>query len=169
MAGKHVLDHSLTANSLTLNWTQHTTFDLEHDFCFNLVGCDAGSYNDLATPFMSMPGDTIRAIFSIEGGHAGRQTYSTCNVMSSCHFTPQSLGLLSAFYLVLMALASGVAVPGGLFMPSIMVRSSLTALPKSLRCEMVQIQRVWQVEGVDLLLLSSCSLWDQRVSSVWVS
>ena len=49
--------------------------------------------------------------------------------MSSCHFTAQSLGLLIAFYLVLMALASGVAVPGGLFMPSIMVRPPAFALP----------------------------------------
>lgn len=82
----------------------------------------AGQYNDLATPFMSMPGDTIRAIFSVEGGDSGRKAYSECNGSSPCHFTPQSLGLLCTFYLLLMALASGVAVPGGLFMPSIMVR-----------------------------------------------
>ena len=81
----------------------------------------AGQYNDLATPFMSMPGDTIRAIFSVEGGSLGHKAYSECNAESSCHFTPRSLGLLCAFYLMLMALASGVAVPGGLFMPSIMV------------------------------------------------
>ena len=81
----------------------------------------AGQYNDLATPFMSMPGETIRYIFSVEGGSKGRQDYMVCNETSACHFTPRSLGLLSAFYLMLMALASGVAVPGGLFMPSIMV------------------------------------------------
>ena len=84
----------------------------------------AGQYNDLATPFMSMPGDTIRHIFSLEGGGKGRQAYAVCNGMSPCHFTARSLGILSAFYLILMALASGVAVPGGLFMPSIMVSTS---------------------------------------------
>lgn len=83
--------------------------------------CPKGSYNDLATPFMSMPGETIRYIFSIEGGSKGRQDYTVCNETSSCHFTRRSLGLLCVFYLMLMALASGVAVPGGLFMPSIMV------------------------------------------------
>ena len=71
---------------------------------------------------MSMPGETIRYIFSIEGGTKGRQDYMVCNETSACHFTPRSLGILSAFYLMLMALASGVAIPGGLFMPSIMVR-----------------------------------------------
>ena len=71
---------------------------------------------------MSMPGDTIRYIFSVEGGTKGRQDYTVCNETSACHFTPRSLGLLSGIYLLLMALASGVAVPGGLFMPSIMVR-----------------------------------------------
>ena len=84
-------------------------------------GLAAGQYNDLATPFMSMPGDTIRYIFSVEGGSKGRQDYTVCNETSACHFTPRSLGILCAFYLMLMALASGVAVPGGLFMPSIMV------------------------------------------------
>ena len=82
---------------------------------------DAGQYNDLATPFMSMPGDTIRHIFSVEGGTKGREDYTICDATSACHFTARSLGILSAFYLMLMALASGVAVPGGLFMPSIMV------------------------------------------------
>ncbi|DBA87389.1 TPA: hypothetical protein ACH3X1_004432 [Trebouxia sp. C0004] len=86
--------------------------------------CPSGQYNDLATPFMSMPGDTIRYIFSVEGGSKGRQDYMVCNETSACHFTPRSLGLLSGIYLLLMALASGVAVPGGLFMPSIMVGAS---------------------------------------------
>ena len=85
----------------------------------------AGQYNDLATPFMSMPGDTIRHIFSVEGGTKGREDYTICDATSACHFTARSLGILSAFYLMLMALASGVAVPGGLFMPSIMVRKDV--------------------------------------------
>lgn len=71
-----------------------------------------------------MPGDTIRHIFSLEGGGKGRQAFATCDSTSPCHFTARSLGILSAFYLILMALASGVAVPGGLFMPSIMVSLS---------------------------------------------
>ena len=79
---------------------------------------------------MSMPGDTIRYIFSVEGGSKGRQDYMVCNETSACHFTPRSLGLLSGIYLLLMALASGVAVPGGLFMPSIMVRPCLSSAPK---------------------------------------
>ena len=79
-----------------------------------------------------MPGETIRYIFSVEGGPKGRADYNTCNETSACHFTRRSLGLLCAFYLMLMALASGVAVPGGLFMPSIMVCALLVARSQSL-------------------------------------
>lgn len=46
---------------------------------------------------------------------------STCSDKGPCYFTIKSLAVLSPTYLLLMALAGGVAAPGGLFMPSIMV------------------------------------------------
>ena len=45
-----------------------------------------------------------------------------CATDVPCNFTIKSLALLAVVYLHLMSLASGIAVPGGLFMPSIMVR-----------------------------------------------
>ena len=47
-----------------------------------------------------------------------------CATDVPCNFTIKSLALLAVVYLHLMSLASGIAVPGGLFMPSIMVRVS---------------------------------------------
>ncbi len=46
-----------------------------------------------------------------------------CATDVPCNFTIKSLALLAVVYLHLMSLASGIAVPGGLFMPSIMVRT----------------------------------------------
>ncbi len=43
-------------------------------------------------------------------------------------FTPGSLALYTCVYLVLMSIGAGLAIPGGLFMPSIVVRGP-DALP----------------------------------------
>ena len=51
-----------------------------------------------------------------------------CATDVPCNFTIKSLALLAVVYLHLMSLASGIAVPGGLFMPSIMVRPALVSL-----------------------------------------
>ena len=83
-------------------------------------GCKPGEYNDLATALLSRPPETIRRMFSLTNK---MHNWRSCATDVPCNFTVQSLGLMSVVYLALMALASGIAVPGGLFMPSIMVRT----------------------------------------------
>jgi hypothetical protein len=77
----------------------------------------AGKYNDLATAFMSNQDETIKHIFSL--GRLSR-TYQVCKD-DNCYFTLRTLFILTATYWVFMVLLGGIVIPGGLFMPSIMV------------------------------------------------
>lgn len=72
-------------------------------------------YNDLATLFFSIPDQTIRSLFEIAHG-------------DPLKFTIPSLLVFSIAYLVMFELAYGAAMPGGLFMPSMMVGASFGAL-----------------------------------------
>jgi hypothetical protein len=74
---------------------------------------EEGTHNDLATLFLSSSHHTIVNLFSM--GHSPGQPYLV-------YFTPGSLALFTMVYLILMSIGAGVAIPGGLFMPSIMVR-----------------------------------------------
>lgn len=46
---------------------------------------------------------------------------------SGSYFTLRSLGILTVSYLLFMVLVGGIVIPGGLFMPSIMVRACFHA------------------------------------------
>jgi chloride channel 7 len=61
---------------------------------------------------MSSSHHTIIKLFSM--GHDPGEPYVT-------HFTQGSLALFVVVYLVLMSVGAGVAIPGGLFMPSLIV------------------------------------------------
>jgi chloride channel 7 len=74
--------------------------------------CEEGEHNDLATLFLSSSHHTIVNLFSM--GHNPGEAYVV-------HFTQGSLVLFVVIYLILMSVGAGVAIPGGLFMPSIMV------------------------------------------------
>lgn len=78
-----------------------------------------GKYNDLATAFLAYPDDTIRHIFSL--GNLSEKA-EVCN-KDNCYFTLRSLIILCPAYLVFMSLTAGIAIPGGLFMPSMLVTS----------------------------------------------
>eukprot|EP00879_Flechtneria_rotunda_P030144 GHRR01032725.1.p1 GENE.GHRR01032725.1~~GHRR01032725.1.p1 ORF type:complete len:102 (-),score=28.12 GHRR01032725.1:531-836(-) len=80
--------------------------------------CEEGEHNDLATLFLSGSHHTIVSLFSM--GHNPGQAYVP-------HFTQGSLVLFVVFYLIFMSVGAGVAIPGGLFMPSIMVSSLLAS------------------------------------------
>ena len=86
----------------------------------------AGQYNDVATVFMSVPAETIKRMFSlsvsVDEGSEGPEDFWACSDVNACRFTPRSLSTIAFSTPVLMALASGLSIPGGLFMPSIMVR-----------------------------------------------
>lgn len=74
--------------------------------------CEEGEHNDLATLFMSSSHHTIVKLFSM--GHDPGEPYVT-------HFTQGSMALFVVIYLILMSVGAGVAIPGGLFMPSLIV------------------------------------------------
>lgn len=72
-------------------------------------------YNDLATLLMDYPEKLSSMMFSI--GQAEGGVYKS-------PFTQRSLMVYTVTYVVLMALASGLAVPCGLFMPAILAGSA---------------------------------------------
>jgi chloride channel 7 len=81
------------------------------------IRCEEGEHNDLATLFLSSSHHTIINLFSM--GHNPGEAYVV-------HFTQGSLVLFVVIYLILMSVGAGVAIPGGLFMPSIMVSACCT-------------------------------------------
>jgi chloride channel 7 len=74
----------------------------------------------VATLFLSSQHHSIIKLFSV--GHED-------NFEDNEHYIPPfSIGCLALFttcYLFLMSIGAGLAIPGGLFMPSILVRRSL--------------------------------------------
>eukprot|EP00850_Spirogloea_muscicola_P007472 SM000038S14285 [mRNA] locus=s38:72646:80165:+ [translate_table: standard] len=78
-------------------------------------GNDVKQYNDLASLFFSVPDQSIRKLFRIESG-------------KSLPFTRKSLTVFTCGYLVLFQMAYGAAMPGGLFMPSMMVGATFGGL-----------------------------------------
>ena len=81
--------------------------------------CVEGQHNDLATAFFSTADKLLGTMFSV-----GQNSANPAVVDHDCGFTQRSLIIFSGIYLVMMALASGVCVPAGLFMPSIMLGAS---------------------------------------------
>jgi len=71
--------------------------------------CAEGEINDIATVFFIYPGKSIGWMFGM-AEHVWGEAYG---------FTPQGLAIAAGCYLLMMALAFGIAVPGGLFMPSL--------------------------------------------------
>ena len=71
--------------------------------------CAEGEINDIATVFFVAPGRSIGWMFGM-AEHVWGEAYG---------FTPQGLAIAAVCYLIMMAMAFGIAVPGGLFMPSL--------------------------------------------------
>lgn len=72
-------------------------------------------YNDLATLFFSVPHETIKNLLQL-----GQD--------ADPYFTVKGLGIHTVSFLTVFILAYGVATPGGIFMPSMMVGASVGAL-----------------------------------------
>ena len=72
-------------------------------------------YNDLATMFFSPHDATIQHILAMSA-----DTSHSAGGSATDNFTLLSLGVFAVAYITLMCLACGIAVPGGLFLPSIM-------------------------------------------------
>ena len=78
--------------------------------------CEEGQHNDLATLFLSNTHETIIALFGM-----GRASAVADSPNFVPYFSIGSLALYTACYVVLMSIGAGLAIPGGLFMPSIVV------------------------------------------------
>jgi len=95
--------------------------------------CPEGEYNDLATAFFSSPEETIKQLFSMmrhrpkyyqpQPSDIFQPDFWECGRHNgnACKYTLKSLIIFSLTYLLLMGLSTGLAVPAGMFMPSIMV------------------------------------------------
>ena len=81
--------------------------------------CPEGKHNDLATAFFSTCDKLLGTMFSV-----GQDINSPGTTDHNPGYSQASLITFSAVYLVMMAIASGVCVPAGLFMPSIMLGAS---------------------------------------------
>ena len=73
-----------------------------------------GQYNDLATLMFSVPHETIKNLLQL--GHD-----------ADPYFTVKSLGIHTVSFLTVLILAYGIATPGGIFMPSLMIGASVGA------------------------------------------
>ncbi|MEW5297643.1 MAG: hypothetical protein WDW36_000839 [Sanguina aurantia] len=77
-------------------------------------------YNDVATLFLSSQHHTIIRLFSV--GHDDQLVVQDGGW--SPPFTKRGLALFTTVYLILMSIGAGLAIPGGLFMPSIVCGAS---------------------------------------------
>ena len=83
--------------------------------------CPDGQHNDLATAFYTTDDNLLDRWFSVGQDFDKASPEST----ATAGFTHASLGMYSGVYLIMMALASGICVPAGLFMPAIMLGASM--------------------------------------------
>lgn len=92
--------------------------------------CPYGEHNDLATLFLSSTHETIIKLFSMGQGSAiicdpEAHDYEECQQLPfQPYFSKSSLIVFVACYLPLMSIAAGLAIPAGLFMPSIVMGSA---------------------------------------------
>eukprot|EP00803_Ostreobium_quekettii_P007951 evm.model.scf_1330.4 EVM.evm.TU.scf_1330.4 scf_1330:35334-42870(-) len=91
-------------------------------------GCeDAQPHNDLASAFLASPEITIRRLFSLDMDPEGKSKKAVMTGLDS-QFSVKGLAVFVPAYLVVMGLGSGTAIPGGLFMPAIMLGAAAGAL-----------------------------------------
>ena len=88
--------------------------------------CPEGQVNDLYTLFFSIAESTIDRLFAAGNDTCNADVADKAGV--HCTFTLPSLAAHCVCYLVFMSMAAGLAIPGGLFMPCIMVGSSFGLL-----------------------------------------
>ncbi|KAL4451977.1 hypothetical protein ABPG75_007639 [Micractinium tetrahymenae] len=89
--------------------------------------CPDGQYNDLATGLLGSAVWVIRSLISL-GSEAEPVNNRLCSLALPCYFSAGSLLVIVAAYFALFFLASNLIVPGGLFMPCILIGSAFGAL-----------------------------------------
>jgi chloride channel 7 len=88
--------------------------------------CAPGQYNDLATALLGSSPFVVRSLLGL--GSESEPINNICTLRVPCYYSPISLATLCVVYLGFMVLSSGLAVPGGLFMPSIIAGGSFGAV-----------------------------------------
>jgi len=103
----------------------------EEEHAYLQFNCDKGQHNDLASAFMASPEVTVKRLFSL-GSNLEKQDMHTAHEKAvefyDSHFTIEGLSVFIPFYLIVMSLGAGIAIPGGLFLPAIMVGGMSGAL-----------------------------------------
>lgn len=98
----------------------------DEDFGMKFLCPKDNQANDLYTLFFSNPDETIDRLFG--AGTVECHDTATHGGQFRCTFTYASLATHCITYLVFMSYAAGLAIPGGLFMPCIMVGASFGLL-----------------------------------------
>lgn len=88
--------------------------------------CPVGQYNDLATALFQTAPLTIRSFLGL-GSESEPIANRICSPSIPCYYTLTSLFAVGMIYFALLVISAGLAVPGGLFMPTIMIGGSLGA------------------------------------------
>lgn len=83
-------------------------------------GCEEGEYNDLGTLFLAQPDGIVRKLLSL--GASDKDT------LDEARMHPVNMAIFVFSYFIMMSLACGTAIPGGLFLPSVMLGSSMGTL-----------------------------------------
>ncbi|CAD7703892.1 unnamed protein product [Ostreobium quekettii] len=103
----------------------------EEEHAYLQFNCEKGQHNDLASAFMASPEVTVKRLFSLGSNYEQQDMHKshekTVEFYNS-HFTIESLAIFVPFYLIVMSLGAGIAIPGGLFLPAIMVGGMSGAL-----------------------------------------
>jgi chloride channel 7 len=98
----------------------------DKDFGMQFLCPKDNQANDLYTLFFSNPDETIDRLFG--AGTVECSDTATHGGQFRCTFTYASLAVHCFTYLIFMSYAAGLAIPGGLFMPCIMVGASFGLL-----------------------------------------
>jgi len=103
--------------------------------------CKEGQVNDLYTLFFSNPDEVIDRIFGAGNDECDADTMGGL-FQFRCTFTLTSLAIHSLTYLIFMSYAAGLAIPGGLFMPCIMVGASFGLLIGAILSKLLPMWRI---------------------------
>jgi chloride channel 7 len=76
--------------------------------------CPQGEHNDLATALYGSGDQLLARLFAVGNRQAGATD-------SAPGLTPRSLALFAVSYMPMMAVAAGMCVPAGMFMPSLLL------------------------------------------------
>jgi chloride channel 7 len=89
--------------------------------------CDEGQYNDYATAVFGDANFVVKSLLGL-GSDSEPINNRLCSLSTPCYFSPVTLAAVTISYLILMTLSTNLAVPGGIFMPPIMIGGALGAL-----------------------------------------